>query len=58
MFFEPLRLSTRRFWSATPWQRVIPFGLAAEIIDECFLSQTVQWKGPRHYANDRDHCWW
>lgn len=58
MFFVPLKLSTRRFWSSEPWQRVWPEGLAAEIVDACFLGERVEWKGPRHYANDRDHCPW
>jgi hypothetical protein len=55
IWFEPLRIASRRCWFSKPWQHVCPLGLAAKIIDECFLTRDVEWKGPRHYANDRDH---
>jgi hypothetical protein len=58
MFFEPLSIGSRRFWASKPWKHVLPEGLAARIIDECFLTRAVEWKGPRHYANDRDHLFW
>jgi hypothetical protein len=57
-WFVPLSIGSGRFWASKPWERVCPLGLAAEIIDECFLGSRVEWKGPRHYANDRDHARW
>ena len=58
IWFVPLKIGTRKFWASKPWDHVCPSGLAAQIIDRCFLTRDVEWRGPRHYANDRDHLLW